>query len=482
MNWKSDETLFDVVFLVNAMSMGWILDRICKEIASHPELHCKIVYIPRNGLVRQPIPAANAYFFSHFEIAMNMSDHPRLSRGRQFVYFTHPDPSRNPDLPRLVQALNGCEKTYAMNGRDADWLMALGVDEARVGKMIGGVDPNQFPLVHKELGDRPVAGIVSAFYQRKSPDLMLDLIQKSPDWDFRLVAPGDAHTVNKGLLWSKWDRFEELMAMPNFELVERDYSDYVEEFSKFDLYLSLSRMEGGPIPLLECMAMGIPAVVTDTGFAKDVIRPELNGCIVPKEPSTTDLREAMSEAISLKRDLISESMKKFSWEGVAETFYRDYFTPLDAFSNVIFNKGLGAEEYLGPGWSHVETLGVWSVQKNAYLNLPLSVDTAGRVIRFRFLPIAPDSKQRQISVRLLSGGVARTQAADTNTVCELDLELDPRSVSLGLNTVEIGVSELFQASEVNPKDGRTLGVKLLSFSIEKGEPKRANTLWSRVWK
>jgi|GEM_PF-5229630 len=47
-----------------------------------------------------------------------------------------------------------------------------------------------------------------------------------------------------------------------------------------DIYLMLSRLEGGPLPLLETMGLGMWPICTPTGMAPDVIRHGHNGFIV----------------------------------------------------------------------------------------------------------------------------------------------------------------------------------------------------------
>ena len=47
-----------------------------------------------------------------------------------------------------------------------------------------------------------------------------------------------------------------------------------------DIYLMLSRLEGGPLPLLETMGLGMWPICTPTGMAPDIIRHGENGFLV----------------------------------------------------------------------------------------------------------------------------------------------------------------------------------------------------------
>ena len=47
------------------------------------------------------------------------------------------------------------------------------------------------------------------------------------------------------------------------------------------VFASLSLHEGGPMPLLESMSCGVSPVVTNTGFAYDVLAPNLLDSLIP---------------------------------------------------------------------------------------------------------------------------------------------------------------------------------------------------------
>lgn len=49
-----------------------------------------------------------------------------------------------------------------------------------------------------------------------------------------------------------------------------------------DIYLMLSRLEGGPLPLLETMGLGMWPICTPTGIAPDIIRHGENGSLVSR--------------------------------------------------------------------------------------------------------------------------------------------------------------------------------------------------------
>jgi len=51
-------------------------------------------------------------------------------------------------------------------------------------------------------------------------------------------------------------------------------------FAGLDYYLCLSRIEGGPYPVLECMAAGVKVISTPVGIVPEIISHEVNGFVV----------------------------------------------------------------------------------------------------------------------------------------------------------------------------------------------------------
>lgn len=54
-------------------------------------------------------------------------------------------------------------------------------------------------------------------------------------------------------------------------------------YSALDVYLVTSRVEGGPVPLLEAMSCGTAVVTTPVGTALDFVKDDFNGLMVPTE-------------------------------------------------------------------------------------------------------------------------------------------------------------------------------------------------------
>ena len=88
------------------------------------------------------------------------------------------------------------------------------------------------------------------------------------------------------------------------------------------VYLSLSKLEGGPYSTVEAMASGTPVVVTSTGWNPEIVN-NSNGILLPLEVNVSQVVSAIETTIRLKEkvrgfDLIEG---KFSWEQLGRSIY-----------------------------------------------------------------------------------------------------------------------------------------------------------------
>ncbi len=71
----------------------------------------------------------------------------------------------------------------------------------------------------------------------------------------------------------------------------RTFNEMVPFYHGLDVYICASRTEGGPHPLLEASACGIPVISTRVGIAPELIELNVNGILV--ERSVPSIREAL---------------------------------------------------------------------------------------------------------------------------------------------------------------------------------------------
>jgi glycosyltransferase involved in cell wall biosynthesis len=116
-----------------------------------------------------------------------------------------------------------------------------------------------------------------------------------------------------------------------------DYNKIAKYYHALDLYLVCSRIEGGPLALLECMATGVPVVTTDVGMVEDIIINGKNGFIAAPGSGPGEIAklaqiviEQMSEK-ERREKYISDTaaeVKQYSWDRIAKQFYDNIYSKL----------------------------------------------------------------------------------------------------------------------------------------------------------
>ncbi|MBS8262803.1 glycosyltransferase [Roseibium polysiphoniae] len=288
------------VFVTHQNTKGWILDAICREIGSRQPDPWKVVYNPPK------LPESENYFFSHYSLYLkhwrkNKTD---ICGKKTFIWHTHPREDSPEEIQELVTAFNEATKIiFACSEHYRLWV-ERGMNPDKGALILGGADPELFKH-HERKGK--VVGLSSAFYQRKNPDLLYALVKQRPDWEFILL----------GRNWEQYRKFDELRNSPNFEYVTAPYSEYPEYYSRFDILLSASKIEGGPIPLLEAMMSNVVPVSSKTGFAPDLIRHGENGYLFDIDAAPADVVKLIELALDLKTD-VRATVIDYSWNNFAK--------------------------------------------------------------------------------------------------------------------------------------------------------------------
>lgn len=281
----------DLALVLAPENRGWILDRICSEIASQaPDRSAVHVW---DGT----IPRCDSVFFSHYSLFVRARDQGLLRGQRSLVFLTHP-PDRLRARVRLAQSLNDADCVISMSSLQLRRLRRLGLRTAHH-IAIPGADPDLFKG-HRRLNG--VVGFCSAYYERKEPSRILNIVRALPNERFVLVGRG----------WEDWNDWPSLSGLPNLEYVNARYEDYPAQYSRMDVFVSASSEEGGPIPLLEAMMSNVVPVATDTGFASDLIKTGENGLLVPIHASTRRFVRAIQHAREFDADIRS-SVQDRTW-------------------------------------------------------------------------------------------------------------------------------------------------------------------------
>jgi glycosyltransferase involved in cell wall biosynthesis len=297
----------DIVFVTPPPGApGWILEAVCRELASR--LSDKRLALRRFG---DRLPPAHRYFFSHYVyLAGSMAVASPIRRGRSYVFATHLEPDKHRIGARLLaRVLNHAEAVICMNTELMNQLKAIGVEPSRLVVVHGAADPAIF-TPHERRADGLV-GFSSAFYARKSPERILDIVRLMPHRRFVLLGRG----------WREFSRFGELKALSNFEYLELDYADYPHQYRRMTTFVSPSTLEGGPIPLIEAMMSNVVPVVSRTGFAPDLIRHGVNGFLFDVDAPVRSICELVDQAFALHGD-VSRSVHQCNWDTFSDNVLR----------------------------------------------------------------------------------------------------------------------------------------------------------------
>ena len=285
----------DLLLVVSERNKGWVLETICREVAAHHPGRAALHY----GL--DGLPRAAAYFFSHYSLFdASLRRNPLLRFRRTLVFFTHPshDPSRS---RRVARRLGRASAVVSMSTVHARTLIADGVPSRNVHVVLPGSDPERF-LPHDRDGGGGV-GFCSAYYPRKEPERIVAIVRALPARRFLLV----------GKRWPEWDGFAALEAEPNFTYIEPEYSDYPRYYAAMDVFVSPSRLEGGPIPLLEAMMANVVPVCSRTGFGPDLIDHGRNGFLFDVDAPVQTVCDLVEEAYRLDVD-VRATVHDRTWE------------------------------------------------------------------------------------------------------------------------------------------------------------------------
>jgi glycosyltransferase involved in cell wall biosynthesis len=443
------EIAFDIVFILHVSGRGWILEKICRQIAEQSGESYTFVYSERNDSITAPIPRASKYFFAHYAIYVHaLARHPELHAGSLFVWFTHPDFSKGVGIEDLVYALQQADLVFTANAQHASALEVMGLPKSALRTIYGGADPQQFR--HKERGQGKVA-FVGAYYERKQPDKMLEVISSMTDTEFMLLGPSNQSVENKGLLWSNYERYSELVNLPNLEIVETTYDEYAKYFGNIDVYVSLSRLEGGPIPLIEALMANAIPVVTRTGFCEEIIQHEENGLLLNIECSSDEISESIRQAVKMENN-VSAGTEGLSWASFGASISSEMKFPLGKSFSVDFGRENKGSRYLLEGWDVPERLGAWQFSCRARLLLPLRLGYSLSSLKFKFRTGKIFGDVHKIEINFyLNGHLFGKEKLRQDRQCEIFFSELPPDISIRNNYLLIEVTSPVQGDNVNTR-------------------------------
>lgn len=189
-----------------------------------------------------------------------------------------------------------------------------------------GIYTNEFYSKHKLLkAENPTLGMMGFYpgaHNRKRPDIAfkaLNLLKQKPI-KFNILLQG-----------AGWENYEEQLLELNVPYSILEYSSKSESdafFKKVDVFLCTSDFEGGPLPVLEAMASGIPVVCTEVGVAQEILKN--GGGFLCKKENYKQIAQALEELIENKElylahsEKAKENIKELDWKNLKEEYSEMY--------------------------------------------------------------------------------------------------------------------------------------------------------------
>lgn len=279
-------------------SGGWVLDRICYEISIKIPKSMSIKLIRSN----EPFIKATQYFFSHYMFfihAYKRGDLPK--NARVYIWFTHLESKKHgiSDLD-LMGYLKKADGIFCQNSPAKDNLIRNQIDKDKVFVVIGGGDETFF--YPKDSDEKKYIGFVSAYYPRKNPELIHSIISKMPHENFLLI----------GRNWENYHQFNDLMALTNLTYISCEYGEYPDFYRSMQVLISPSKLEGGPVPIIEALLTNVPVIASNTGFAADIIIDGKNGYLFSVDSIPDDVIALIQKISALQKNIRATALQ-FTW-------------------------------------------------------------------------------------------------------------------------------------------------------------------------
>jgi glycosyltransferase involved in cell wall biosynthesis len=295
--------------IVSTSHRGWVLGILANVLATGiTNATPKIIEFPQSRRdARNPrgslfLPKAQYNFFLHQDLALTAFQKGWLNKqSRNLLYVTHltGDAGRYKVLePFFDLILNNNSRTFTD-------LVDVGFAPENM-----LVTPNPIdPIFSRQLLDRKKLDVVfvANYTQRKRPDLLVETVKSLCMVNFTLIGRG----------WAGSREYEELLPRKNFAYTEFEFESYPPLLAKHKVFCTLSDLEGGPVPLLESLVIGLSVVATDTGTANDLIPPPCRKFILPINPTIEMISQSILGALKVDKSGF-ESKKEYFYDGFVD--------------------------------------------------------------------------------------------------------------------------------------------------------------------
>lgn len=295
---KQARNISNVHFVVHQETKDWILGAKACRLSKWSNKNASVFYSTKFN----DLKLVDAYFFLHPNLYIkSLQRNSWLKDRKSIVMFTHPEIKNKFSIKHRVYVLNKAHKVIFLNKEHADLLLKHGLAKSKIEIMHLASDAKMF-LPHDRGGGKVC--ISMAYYERKNPQLLFEIIKKMPHRKFLLI----------GIKWEHFGHWNQLKSLPNFEYHEDiSYEDYAKLYRQCDVFLSTSKLEGGPVPLLETMLCNMVPVASKTGYCTDIIQHGYNGYLFDINATVDEVVSLIEEAYKLSANT-RDSVIDLTWE------------------------------------------------------------------------------------------------------------------------------------------------------------------------
>lgn len=171
----------------------------------------------------------------------------------------------------------------------------------------------EYPNIH-DTRKRSYNGFCTRFWKkdtytkRKNYESLFELINILLSQDEKVLVIGDG-----------WDKVK-IKSNKNLIVINPPYKDYIYFYNLMKVFISVTSYDGGPIPLLESMACGVPPVITNSGFAPDIIEDEKCGLKFQPFSDSQTIMKLIKQSHDTKysSELLRNKAKSFSFTAYSQ--------------------------------------------------------------------------------------------------------------------------------------------------------------------
>ena len=300
---KNKKSVFtSITYVAREADKDWIFGAKVRRLAKFSGLNSNTYF--HNRL--RDLPDSDGYFFVFHQYFYRAIRHnPKILNRKNIVMFTHPNWTFSFSESHVIWCLNKADKVICLNSKVQRELIAAGLDAKKTSLIHIASDPDFFYKHERKTGD---VGFCSAFGERKNPDLVYQLVKNMPERKFHLI----------GRYWENYERYDEMKNMANFTYYNnKSYDTYPDLYSKIDIFISPSILEGGPVPVLEAMLSNCFPIASKTGFCPDVISDGKNGFLFDIDTEYSEVIKLIKLADSKTID-VRQTALEYSWKNCSQ--------------------------------------------------------------------------------------------------------------------------------------------------------------------